>query len=348
MGPDLYPHKFEVSIPLPRHIEKRGPECNFKPGEKSLKASLNALRDVSVTFVYLHGEDEMAQVMVANPEGFVAQHDHFRHASDNSPFPNLRQLPLSCFDLEGQDTPLSQALPGPRLHEDTRRSSKLHCPPSYRQLRPSGLQQSQLLRGRDADDLWQNDYEAVHHDLDPCCVDLTHDPELSICEFQMAYADCDITGSLAEGIGMKDLTGGKTMPKYHPESRGSEKAFELSFRRPWARSRQERETLEEIFQAGETLRTEEASKFLRGSSLREMQRAPDECASAGLARWRVYQPSLHLSRLDWSRLGLCEHFEGLFYAKTFYNAYTELNWPFEQRLQFEEQVRHEEEGDDEA
>lgn len=41
-----------------------------------------------------------------------------------------------------------------------------------------------------------------------------------------------------------------------------------------------------------------------------------------------------------SRPGLCERFEGFMCGKEFCNAYTELNDPFEQRLRFEEQVRH--------
>jgi lysyl-tRNA synthetase class II len=41
-----------------------------------------------------------------------------------------------------------------------------------------------------------------------------------------------------------------------------------------------------------------------------------------------------------SRPGLCERFEGFMCGKEFCNAYTELNDPFEQRLRFEEQVKH--------
>ena len=39
-----------------------------------------------------------------------------------------------------------------------------------------------------------------------------------------------------------------------------------------------------------------------------------------------------------SRPGLCERFEGFMCGKEFYDAYTELNDPFEQRLRFEKQA----------
>ncbi|EKM49331.1 uncharacterized protein PHACADRAFT_201775 [Phanerochaete carnosa HHB-10118-sp] len=210
MSPDLYPHKFEASIPLPHHIEKHGPKGSFKLGEKSAKASLNALRDLSATFVYLHGEDEKVQTWRAripryrklypdlvftrirgSASSFNARHhivNYVRRFFDNLSFPEV-EMPM----ISGRTT--------------TKRFTTISTLAINRVFRSKG-------------------------------VDLTHDPELSICEFQMVYADCDITGSLAEGIATKDLTGGKTMPKFHPESRGSEKAFELSFRQPWARSRQ--------------------------------------------------------------------------------------------------------------
>ena len=46
-----------------------------------------------------------------------------------------------------------------------------------------------------------------------------------------------------------------------------------------------------------------------------------------------------LAKYHRSRLGQCERFEGFMCGKEFYNAYTELNDPFEQRLRFDEQVR---------
>lgn len=100
-------------------------------------------------------------------------------------------------------------------------------------------------------------------------IDLTHNPEFSICEFYMAYADMydimDITESLVEGL-VKYLTGGKTTLQFHPEGRDSDKVYNLEFKRPWPRYDMIT-TLEEKlnvkFPPGETLHTNEANQFLR-------------------------------------------------------------------------------------
>jgi lysyl-tRNA synthetase class II len=46
--------------------------------------------------------------------------------------------------------------------------------------------------------------------------------------------------------------------------------------------------------------------------------------------------------------GLCERFEGFIATREFCNAYTELNDPFVQKENFEEQMRQKAAGDDEA
>jgi lysyl-tRNA synthetase class 2 len=99
-------------------------------------------------------------------------------------------------------------------------------------------------------------------------IDLTHNPEFTICEFYMAYADMydlmDLTESLIEGM-VKYLTGGKTSLTYRPESKDG-KEYELEFKRPWKRYDMI-ETLEEKldvkFPPGDTLHTDEANRFLR-------------------------------------------------------------------------------------
>ena len=100
-------------------------------------------------------------------------------------------------------------------------------------------------------------------------IDLTHNPEFTICEFYMAYADMydimDLTECLVEGM-VKYLTEGKTTLEYHPEGRNSDKVYTLEFARPWKRYDMIG-TLEEKlgvkFPPGETLHTDEANKFLR-------------------------------------------------------------------------------------
>lgn len=53
-------------------------------------------------------------------------------------------------------------------------------------------------------------------------IDLTHNPEFTICEFYMAYADMydlmDLTEQMVEGLVMY-ITGGKTVLQYHPEGK---------------------------------------------------------------------------------------------------------------------------------
>lgn len=97
-------------------------------------------------------------------------------------------------------------------------------------------------------------------------IDLTHNPEFTICEFYMAYADMydimELTESLIEGM-VKYLTGGKTTLTYKPEGKD---AYELDFKRPWKRYDMI-ETLEEKldvkFPPGDQLHTDETNKFLR-------------------------------------------------------------------------------------
>ena len=103
-------------------------------------------------------------------------------------------------------------------------------------------------------------------------IDMTHNPEFTICEFYMAYADMydvmDMTEILIEGL-VKFLTGGKTTLEFHPDgNKGQEGArvHTLDFQRPWKRYDMI-ETLEEKlnvkFPPGDTLHTNEANQFLR-------------------------------------------------------------------------------------
>lgn len=101
-------------------------------------------------------------------------------------------------------------------------------------------------------------------------IDLTHNPEFSICEFYMAYADMfdlmEMTETLVEGM-VKYLNKGETKVVFHPEGQGEgKKVYEIDFKAPWKRF----DMIEELeakldvkFPPGETLHTEEANKFLR-------------------------------------------------------------------------------------
>jgi len=201
-------------------------------------------------------------------------------------------------------------------------------------------------------------------------IDLTHNPEFTICEFYMAYADMydlmDLTESLVEGM-VKYLTGGKTSLQYHPEGKDG-KVYELEFKRPWKRYDMI-ETLENKldvkFPPGDTLHTDETNKFLRELCKKHNVECSEPRTNARLLdklvgefieplcispAFIVGHPQVMSPLAKWhrSRPGLCERFEGFMCGKEFCNAYTELNDPFEQRLRFEEQVRQKEQGDDEA
>ncbi|KAF9227083.1 lysyl-tRNA synthetase [Gyrodon lividus] len=201
-------------------------------------------------------------------------------------------------------------------------------------------------------------------------IDLTHNPEFTICEFYMAYADMydimEITENMVEGM-VKYLNDGSTIMKYHPDGKDG-KEFVLDFKAPWKRYDMIK-TLEKKtgvkFPAGETLHTEAANKFLSDlckkhnvdcSEPRTNARLLDKlvgefieplCISPGfiVGHPQVMSP---LAKGHRSRPGLCERFEAFLCGKEICNAYTELNDPFEQRLRFEEQTRQKEQGDDEA
>ncbi|KAF5346771.1 hypothetical protein D9756_010431 [Leucocoprinus leucothites] len=195
-------------------------------------------------------------------------------------------------------------------------------------------------------------------------IDLTHNPEFTICEFYMAYADAEdlmeITEVLIEGL-VKNITGGSTKLVFHPDGNKGQpdaRQFELNFARPWKRYDMIT-TLEEKlgvkFPPGDQLHTEEANVFLKEllakhsvecSEPRTNARMLDKlvgeyieplCISPAfiLGHPQVMSP---LAKWHRSRPGLCERFEGFMCGKEFCNAYTELNDPFEQRLRFEEQT----------
>lgn len=98
-------------------------------------------------------------------------------------------------------------------------------------------------------------------------IDLTHNPEFSICEFYMAYADMydlmDLTESMISGL-VEHLTGGFKIP-YHPDGPDG-KVLELDFTVPWKRfdmiGELEKQT-GATFPSPEELGSDETNKFLR-------------------------------------------------------------------------------------
>ncbi|KAF8134362.1 hypothetical protein EV363DRAFT_1582453 [Boletus edulis] len=187
-------------------------------------------------------------------------------------------------------------------------------------------------------------------------IDLTHNPEFTLCEFYMAYADMydimEITENLIEGM-VKYLTGGSTVMTYHPEGKGG-KELVMDFKTPW-KQYDMIETLERKLGVNSSLTS---AKSMASNAL---NLAPTLVFSTSLSAefieplcispaFIVGHPQVMspLAKNHRSRPGLCERFEAFLCGKEICNAYTELNDPFEQRLRFEEQARQKEQGDDEA
>ena len=108
-------------------------------------------------------------------------------------------------------------------------------------------------------------------------IDLTHNPEFSICEFYMAYADMydlmDLTESMISGL-IKHLTGGYKIT-YHPEGKGvGAKSYAMDFSTPWKRINMIEELeskLQTKFPPGEELASQSTNKFLQ-----------EQCSKAGV------------------------------------------------------------------
>lgn len=202
-------------------------------------------------------------------------------------------------------------------------------------------------------------------------IDLTHNPEFSICEFYMAYADMhdlmDLTESMISGL-VKHVTGSYKI-KFHPEGKGEgAKEYEIDFTTPWKRYNMIEELEKKLdvkFPPGEELASESTNQFLKDllnkvgvecSEPRTNARMLDklvgeyievQCISPSfiVGHPQVMSP---LAKRHRSHPGLCERFEVFVATKEICNAYTELNDPFDQRERFEEQSRQKAAGDDEA
>lgn len=203
-------------------------------------------------------------------------------------------------------------------------------------------------------------------------IDQTHNPEFSICEFYMAYADMhdlmDITESMISGL-VKAVTGGYKI-KYHPDGKDVEggREFEIDFSTPWKRFDMIKELESKLgvpFPKADELHTEKARLFLSNLAEKHNVDCSEPRTSARLIDKLVgdfievqcVNPSFivghpqvmsPLAKRHRDITGLCERFEVFVATKEICNAYTELNDPFDQRERFEEQTRQKDAGDDEA
>ncbi|KAI6001691.1 hypothetical protein F5J12DRAFT_843887 [Pisolithus orientalis] len=349
-------------------------------------------------FYDLHGEGARVQILANakdadNPEEFVETHNIFRRGDvvgvvgnpsrsqkgelSISPFrmvllaPNLHQLPSGHFGLKDQETRYRKRYLDLIVSEDTRRifitrAKVISYIRNY--LNSLGFLEVETPMMSMIAELYLKELTVGGFDrvfeigrvFRNEGIDLTHNPEFTICEFYMAYADMydlmEITENMVEGM-VKFLNNGSTIVN-----------TVMDFEAPWPRYDMIT-TLEEKtgvkFPPADTLHTEETNKFLRDLCQKHNVECGEPRTNARLLdklvgefieplcispAFIVGHPQVMSPLAKWhrSRPGLCERFEGFMCGKEFCNAYTELNDPFEQRLRFEEQFRQKEQGDDEA